>query len=54
MAVPDAPADALEVARAWLENMAERHATGGAADLAPPRVRALGEYPGLGPRPDTP
>ncbi|MGW2220987.1 hypothetical protein ACWCSD_38885 [Nonomuraea sp. NPDC001684] len=41
MAVPDAPTDALDAARAWLETVAERHATGGAADPAPPEVREV-------------
>lgn len=41
MAVPDAPTDALDAARAWLETVAERHATGGTAESAPPEVREV-------------
>ncbi|WP_043636957.1 hypothetical protein [Nonomuraea candida] len=42
MAVPDTTSnDPVHAVRAWLENVAESHATGSAAEPAPPQVREV-------------
>ncbi|MEV0150010.1 hypothetical protein AB0H64_34105 [Nonomuraea sp. NPDC050733] len=50
MAAPEPPADAVDAARAWLEDVAESHASGGAAEPAPAQVREI--WVSLGPPPE--